>query len=188
VHRPSRSQRRLLYAQIVLSYYFIRNYRSCFGRLGTVAAPVAAVTSTNGRFEAIFPAAPTTSSSAKDTPNGKMINNLVSADTNDSAFLISYADWPSAIPDVHAALLASQNSVLKDMNATLLISKSTNVSGYQALVYRVRMPQATGEVYVGSVLVLFVGRRQYQVVVVQPESKAPTEEESKFLSSFKLVA
>jgi len=146
------------------------------------------ISSSAGRFEALYPAAPTTSSYSKDTSAGKVSNTAVVADLNDSAFLVMYADWPFAIEDVQASLTVSQKGVLRDMNATLISSQPTNVTGYQALLYKVSLPQANGEKFIGTVLVLFVGRRQYQVIVVQPEAKASTAEASKFISSFKLIA
>jgi len=145
------------------------------------------MSSTNGRFEAAFPFAPSTSSTTQATPNGKLINNMVSAETNDSVFIVSFADSLSNIKDAPSALLESQSNVVRDMKATLLVSRSTTVKGHPALVYRVKMPQPSGEVLIGSVMVLFVGQRLYQVIAVQPEEKASNDEAAKFISSFRLV-
>lgn len=153
---------------------------------GQVAASWQKVTSTDGRFTALFPAAPATSAKPVNTVSGAMQLNLVFVEVDGSAFFVSYADHASPAVDIPQALLVSQEGVVKDLNATLLSSTAVVHMGHPARDYKVRLPQADGSVFIGTVKVLIVGQRLYQIIVVQPEAKAAGDEAVRFLSSFQV--
>ncbi|HWN10663.1 MAG TPA: hypothetical protein VNO50_15600 [Pyrinomonadaceae bacterium] len=133
-----------------------------------------------GRFSISMPVKPVKSEQLVDTESGKLTNNVLLAETGNSAFLVSYVDH--AVPqDPQKALERVRDGAVKGINGTLAGSTSISHKGFPGLEFQA---SAQGNIYTSRIYL--VNSRLYQIVVVAPPGSAMSKEINRYMTSFDL--
>ncbi len=145
--------------------------------------------SDKGNFTVSMPSTPKESTQAVDTVAGSINLTMYSVEVSDSAFLVSYADYPQdmmSTADPLKVLDGAMNGQITNFGGTVLSSSDVSLSDNPGREF-----SASGKVTTagdGSLRgrIYLVKNRLYQIIVVGLKDKVKTEDVDKFLKSFKL--
>jgi hypothetical protein len=138
-------------------------------------------TSNEGRFSVLLPVQPKVSSQPVDTAAGKLINNVVLAQTTSAAFAVSYADYPQNNADPQEVLDSVRSGAINGIKGTLISGKNIMHKGFPGREF-----QASTEGALYTSRIFLVNNRLYQMVVVAPASQTNAINANRFLTSFDL--
>lgn len=139
-------------------------------------------TSEPGRFTVLLPGTPTDKTETFEDQPGPYTTHLYRLRDQGKVFLIAWADYdPQFKFHGQSELEANRDWFVKDMNATLMNTRSLIVDTYSALEFRADTAEKT---YYSRVFI--VGRRPYQITIGYPKGEDDPVTVDKFFNSFKV--
>ncbi|HKS10870.1 MAG TPA: hypothetical protein VJS13_15075 [Pyrinomonadaceae bacterium] len=139
-------------------------------------------TSEPGRFTVLLPGTPVDKTETVESEPGPYISHLYRLVDQEKVYLIAWVDYdPQFKFHGQSELEANRNWFVKDMNATLMNTRSLRVDDYQVLEFRADTAEKT---YFSRVYI--VGRRPYQITIGYPKGDDDQEIVDKFFNSFKV--
>ena len=140
-------------------------------------------TSDEGRFSVVMPGVPEDSVETKPSDHGPYTTHMFVLRHQGKVFLIGYVDYdPSFNFNRQAELEMNRDNFIKNLNATLLNTRSLRIDGYQVLEFTAEAPQR-----IFRSRVYMVGRRPYQIVIGSPKGVDDSVTINRFFNSFKVT-
>lgn len=139
-------------------------------------------TSEPGRFTVLLPGTPTDKTETVDSEPGPYTTHLYRLRDQGKVYLIAWVDYdPQFKFHGQSELEANRDWFVRDMNATLMNTRSLRLDEYQALEFRADTVEKT---YFSRVYI--VGRRPYQITIGYPKGEDDRITVDKFFNSFKV--
>ena len=148
-----------------------------------------AFSSETGELRVETPAPFEETQQAIQTPVGPVEIHTFTAEAEDSAYVIAYSDYPSAIVEEtnpQALLDSSRDGAVTNLGGTLLSEEAVEIDGYPGRSLVISTGAETDEPATISSRIYLVDNRLYQVLVVIPEGKNVEKAAAGFLESFAL--
>lgn len=137
--------------------------------------------SDEGRFSVLVPDTPTEKTETTDSTHGPYTTHLFIV-RGGTIFLIGWVDYdPSFNFNRQAELEANRDNFVKGLQATLVSTRATVISGYSAIEFTAETTDRTFKSRV-----FMVGRRPYQIVIGSPKGTDDTASVNRFFNSFKV--
>jgi hypothetical protein len=144
--------------------------------------------SAEGKFSVLMPGTPQNHSQSLNSPFGPVTTYAFVYSNNDSAFAVSYTDYPQDPTrgiNTQKVLDGARNSLLAKPGGTLIGESSISLGSYPGREVQMVTAEGDGK-HALRTRVYLVNSRLYQVMVVLPNEEASSENAVKFLDSFKL--
>ncbi|HKV33932.1 MAG TPA: hypothetical protein VJP89_06420 [Pyrinomonadaceae bacterium] len=139
-------------------------------------------TSETGRFTVLLPGTPTDKTEIVDSEPGPYTSHLYRLLDQGKVYLIAWVDYdPQFKFHGQSELEANRDWFVRDMNATLMNTRSLTLDRYPALEFRADTAEKT---YFSRVYI--VGRRPYQIAIGYPKGEDDPVTVGKFFNSFKV--
>lgn len=146
-----------------------------------------------GGFSVLMPGKPLVESQEVETPLGKLINHVHSAEASEMNFAVMYSDFPEPVTDINVINRMLDNARVQGLSAVhgeLTSEKAISLDGNPGREWFVRLPS-------GALLrarAYWVTQRFYQIMVQSVATKNPEINKSrevlikKFFDSFTLTS
>lgn len=130
----------------------------------------------------MMPEIPTDKADTVESAHGPYTTHLFVVRDTTSVYLIGWVDYdPSFNFNRQAELEANRDNFVKGIQAKLVSSRPTIISGYSVIEFT-----AETEDRVFKSRVYMVGRRPYQIVIGSPKDQDDTANTNRFFNSFKV--
>lgn len=140
--------------------------------------------SDEGRFTVLVPDTPNEKSETTASQHGPYTTHLFLVKGGSTVYLIGWVDYdPSFNFNRAAELEANRDNFIKGLNATLVSTRTTVISGYSAIEFTA---ETADKIFKSRVLL--VGRRPYQIVIGSPKGTDDMVNVNRFFNSFKVSA
>ena len=140
-------------------------------------------TSEEGGFSVFMPGTPKDQVQTTPSDHGPYTTHLYILRNEPHVFLIGFVDYdPSFNFNRQAELEANRDQFVKNLQVTLITSRTLRIDGYSVLEFKAEGPQKifTSRVYM-------VGRRPYQIVIGSPKGVDDSVNINRFFNSFKIT-
>ncbi len=146
-------------------------------------------TSDSGQFEIAAPAPFEETQQSVETPVGPVEIYTFTAETENTAYVVAYSDYPTEIieqTDPQALLDSSRDGAVNNLGGTLISEEVIDLEGNpgRSLVISANANQEQAATI--NSRIYLVDNRLYQVLVVSPEGADTVEDSTTFLESFDL--
>ena len=140
--------------------------------------------SKEGEFSVKMPAEPKTSSQDVDTDVGKvtMHNFFVETNSGNNAYVVIYADYPSAPNDPVSTVDKAINGQANSAKGKIIEEKKVTLNGWPGETARIENSDMT---YLSAAYM--AGNRLYQLIFVAPKGETIPSEVSEFMASFQIT-
>ncbi len=147
------------------------------------------VSSAQGKFTILMPGKATFSTRKINTQAGQVDLNAYTAPYGNSAFLVTYSDYPAAMmkkTDPKAVLKGAMNGAVGD--GQLKHEEWTKVQGYNAVVFSaLKEKSGSGFKWRYVEAAVLAKNRLYQIMIIQPTSDNTSVDVKKYFDSFKIT-
>jgi hypothetical protein len=142
-----------------------------------------------GNFSISTPKTMEETQQSVQTPVGPINIYTFTAESNDSAYVVAYSDYPPEIvaqSDPEMLLDSSRDGALNNLGGTLVSEEVIDLDGNPGRSLVIDTATETGDKATINSRIYLVNNRLYQILVVTPESKAEKVDSAAFLESFSL--
>jgi hypothetical protein len=145
--------------------------------------------SDSGQFEIAAPAPFEETQQSVETPVGPVEIYTFTAETENTAYVVAYSDYPAEIieqTDPQALLDSSRDGAVNNLGGTLISEEVIDLAGNPGRSLVISANANQEQTATINSRIYLVENRLYQVLVVSPEGTESLEESSSFLDSFDL--
>lgn len=147
------------------------------------------VSSSAGKFTILMPGKATFSTRKISTQAGQVDLNAYTVPYGQSAFLVTYSDYPASMmkkSDAKTVLKGAMSGAVGD--GQLKHEEWTKVQGYSAVVFSA-LKEKSGSGYKWRYVeaAVLAKNRLYQIMIIQPTSDNSTVDVKKYFDSFKIT-
>lgn len=124
-----------------------------------------------------------------ETPVGPVDIYTFTAETNHSAYVVAFSDYPIEMVDQsnpESLLNSSRDGAINNLGGTLVSEEMIEVSGYPGRSLVIAAQGPTNQPATINSHIYLVDNRLYQILVVSPDNQKSTLKPQTFLESFKL--
>ncbi len=148
-----------------------------------------AFASETGQFSIAAPAPFEETQQSVETPVGPVDIYTFTAETDDTAYVVAYSDYPSEIieqTDPQVLLDSSRDGAVANLGGTLVSEEVIDLEGNPGRSLIINATANQNQAATINSRIYLVDNRLYQVLVVVPEGESTPEESESFLDSFDL--
>lgn len=145
--------------------------------------------SPTGAFTIATPVPLEATQESVQTPVGPIEIHTFQAETEDSAYVVAYSDYPAAIvteSDPEMLLNSSRDGAISNVGGTLVSEEAIEIDGNPGRSLVISTGEGTAEPAVINSRIYLVDNRLYQILVVTPEGAEQPAVTDGFLESFDL--
>lgn len=146
--------------------------------------------SEEGQFSIDAPAPLEETQQSVQTPVGPVDIYTFTAETDESAYVVAYSDYPPAIvdeTDPEMLLDSSRDGAISNLGGTLVSEEAIDLEGNPGRSLVISTNDAANEPATINSRIFLVENRLYQVLVVTPEDQDTQAASADFLESFDLI-
>lgn len=145
--------------------------------------------SETGEFSIAAPAAFEETQQSVETPVGPVDIYTFTAETDDTAYVVAYSDYPTEIieqTDPQVLLDSSRDGAVTNLGGTLVSEEVIDLEGNPGRSLVINATANEDQAATINSRIYLVDNRLYQVLVVAPEGESTPEASETFLDSFDL--
>ena len=151
--------------------------------------PPEVFSSESGQFEIAAPAPFEETQQSVETPVGPVEIYTFTAETENTAYVVAYSDYPAEIieqTDPQALLDSSRDGAVSNLGGTLVSEEVIDLAGNPGRSLVISAAANQEQAATINSRIYLVDNRLYQVLVVAPEGEETPDDASLFLDSFDL--
>ena len=145
--------------------------------------------SAEGRFSVLMPGTPKDKSQTENTPLGPITTHISIYSDNDSAFAVSYTEYPPSLMEnfnVEKGLDGARNAQLGKFGSALISETPLSYQDtYPGRELQMTLTKGDGKHAIRNRMYL-IKNRLYQVMIILPKDELFSKDAVKFMDSFKL--
>ena len=142
-----------------------------------------------GQFTIATPAPFEENQQSVDTPVGPISIYTYTAETEQSAYVVAFSDYPSQMveqSEPEMLLDSSRDGAISNLGGTLVSEEDIDLEGYPGRSLIISTETETNEPAIINSRIYLVDNRLYQILVVSPEDTDLEDISNTFLDSFDL--
>ncbi len=142
-----------------------------------------------GEFTVAAPAPFEEVQQSVETPVGPVDIYTFTAETDDSAYVVAFSDYPAAMVDQsnpELLLNSSRDGAINNLGGTLIREDMIEIAGHPGRSLMIAAQGQADEPAIINSHIYLVGNRLYQILVVSPDDQQLALQPQTFLESFTL--